>query len=127
MTVSTVPYFTDPNDEAAAVQSMQIMMDLVATNNTITQAYPSNTTTAQQPFDSYPTSTAVRSANHWVGRCKMGQDSGLDGGTSVIDNTLRVYGTNNLYIVDASIIPEITSANPSAMIVSLAEWASDML
>jgi cellobiose dehydrogenase (acceptor) len=65
MTVSTVPYFTDSNDLAAAKSSMQTMLNLLATNNTITQAYPDNSTTVDSFFASYPVTTGSRSANHW--------------------------------------------------------------
>jgi len=35
-----------------------------------------------------------------------------------------VYGTDNLFVVDASIFPGMTTGNPSAMIVVAAEQAA---
>jgi choline dehydrogenase len=46
---------------------------------------------------------------HPVGTCKMGA-----GPDSVVDPLLRVHGTRNLRIADASVIPDIPSANPNA-------------
>jgi choline dehydrogenase len=46
---------------------------------------------------------------HPVGTCKMGAES-----DSVVDPWLRVHGTRNLRIADASVIPDIPSANPNA-------------
>jgi choline dehydrogenase len=46
---------------------------------------------------------------HPVGTCTMGA-----GPDSVVDPLLRVHGTRNLRIADASVIPDIPSANPNA-------------
>ena len=46
---------------------------------------------------------------HPVGTCKMGA-----GPDSVVDPLLRVRGTTNLRVADASVIPDIPSANPNA-------------
>lgn len=70
---------------------------------------------------------SYRSANHWMGTCKMGTDSGLTGGTAVVDTNTKVYGTDNLYVVDASVFPGMVSTNPSALIVAVAERASELI
>ena len=66
----------------------------------------------------------ARRSNHWIGTAKMGTDSGLTGGTSVVDTNTRVYGTGNLFVVDASIFPGQVSTNPSAYIVIAGEQAA---
>jgi len=38
-----------------------------------------------------------------------------------------VYGTDNLFVVDASIFPGITTGNPSAAIIIAAEHAADKI
>ena len=54
----------------------------------------------------------------------MGIDSGLEGGSAVVDTNAKVYGTDNLFVVDSSIFPGMVSTNPSALIVAAAEHAS---
>jgi cellobiose dehydrogenase (acceptor) len=63
-----------------------------------------------------------------MGTCKMGTDDGrLPNGTSVVDTNTKIYGTDNMFVVDASIWPGMPSTNPSALIVTAAEHASDLI
>lgn len=59
-----------------------------------------------------------------MGTCKIGSDDGRDGGTAVVDLNAKVYGTDNLFVVDASIFPGMITPNPSAYIVTVAEHAA---
>ena len=46
---------------------------------------------------------------------------------SVVDEELRVYGVENLRIVDGSVLPKIISANLNAPIQMIAHRASDFI
>jgi choline dehydrogenase len=46
---------------------------------------------------------------------------------SVVDGQLRVYGTDNLSIADASIMPSITTANTMAPCVVIGERAAEFI
>lgn len=68
-----------------------------------------------------------RRSNHWMGTAKLGTDDGRQGGTAVVDLNTKVYGTDNLFVVDASIFPGMPTTNPSALIVIASEHASERI
>ncbi len=54
----------------------------------------------------------------------MGTDDGRSGGTAVVDTNTKVYGTDNLFVVDASVFPGHVTSNPTAAIMIVAEHAA---
>jgi choline dehydrogenase len=59
---------------------------------------------------------------HPVGTCRMGSDR-----LAVVDDRLRVHGLDGLRIVDASVMPTITSGNTASPVVMIAERAADLV
>ena len=61
-------------------------------------------------------------AYHPCGTLKMGTDK-----KAVVDENLKIHGLENIRVVDASVIPEIPSANLNAPTLMIAEKASDLI
>ncbi|KEY73203.1 hypothetical protein S7711_04169, partial [Stachybotrys chartarum IBT 7711] len=65
----------------------------------------------------------VVGAHHFTGTCSMlPHEMG-----GVVDSSLRIYGTMNLRVCDASVIPLVPPANPQATVYGVAEHAAKLI
>ncbi|EAT79401.2 hypothetical protein SNOG_13074 [Parastagonospora nodorum SN15] len=62
-----------------------------------------------------------KTGSHYVGTAKMGAkgEAGV-----VVDTDTKVYGTSNLFVVDASMHPDLPTGNTQAIIMVAAEAAA---
>ncbi|KAH7135557.1 glucose-methanol-choline oxidoreductase-like protein [Dendryphion nanum] len=65
----------------------------------------------------------IQSSGHPVGTCAMLPRESR----GVVDERLKVYGTKNLRVVDASVFPVATRGNPIATVYAVAERAADIV
>ena len=61
---------------------------------------------------------------HPIGTCAIGRPNDP---MAVVDRTCRVYGVENLRVVDASVMPRIPSANTNLPTIMIAERAADLI
>ena len=86
-----------------------------------TEIRPGKNVSNQNELDEVIKNTS-ESAYHPSCTNKMGEDK-----TSVVDQDLRVHGIQNLRVIDASVMPDIVSANLNATTIMIAEKAYDQI
>ncbi|KAF4456326.1 cellobiose dehydrogenase [Fusarium albosuccineum] len=107
------PYLkTDGDKEAITTFMKQVIGYASKPNSTLTIA---SNATAESLISDYTT------GSHYVGTAKMGAEND---GNSVVDVDTKVWGTENLFVVDASIHPDLPTGNTQAIVMVAAEHAA---
>jgi cellobiose dehydrogenase (acceptor) len=111
MQALTNPWFQDATDKAVIIQAVQDVITQSKADASVKVLVPDLTqTTVASYVNNYPASDLC--SNHWVGSNSIGQ---------VVDANLKVFNTNNLFVVDASIFPALPMGNPHGAIMSAVE------
>ncbi|PLS21080.1 choline dehydrogenase [Neptunicoccus cionae] len=120
-------YLADPADRADLRNSLSILREVLAqpalSRFAGPELFPGSKVRTDAEIDSWITDT-LETCYHPVGTCKMGNADAVD---VVVDPECRVRGVDGLRVVDASIMPEIVSANTNATAIMIAEKAADII
>ncbi|PSN51482.1 hypothetical protein C0J52_00759 [Blattella germanica] len=126
-------FLSDINDKAPIVEGHLLALEIAKTKALADAGFVIDTTKYKgcegeefgtRAYFECVVDLFVASAHHYTGTCKMGPRHDP---TAVVDPRLRVYGVQRLRVVDASIMPEITSSNTNAPAIMIGEKASDMI
>ncbi|KAK2008705.1 GMC oxidoreductase [Colletotrichum eremochloae] len=111
--LTTEPYLTTSGDKEAIKSFMnQLIQYASKPNSTLILA---GNTTAESLISEYVT------GSHFVGSAIMGTKND---GKSVVDTRTKVWGTDNLFVVDASMHPDLPTGNTQAIVMVAAEHAA---
>ncbi|EFQ36273.1 GMC oxidoreductase [Colletotrichum graminicola] len=111
--LTTEPYLTTKGDKDAITSFMNQLIKYASKSNS-TLALAGNAT-AESLISEYVT------GSHFVGSAIMGTKND---GKSVVDTQTKVWGTENLFVVDASIHPDLPTGNTQAIVMVAAEHAA---
>ncbi|WP_373989788.1 GMC family oxidoreductase [Duganella sp. BuS-21] len=120
-------YLSTPEDRKVAAEALTLTRTIVAAP-ALQQYAPEE----YKPGVHYRTEEELADAAgaigttifHPVGTCKMGR---VDDAAAVVDSHLRVKGVAGLRVVDASVMPFITSGNTNSPTIMIAEKAAQLI
>ncbi|OAL52711.1 FAD/NAD(P)-binding domain-containing protein [Pyrenochaeta sp. DS3sAY3a] len=113
------PYLTSASDKEAMATAIDEILALSRqANSTLTYIGSANATGASIVATSNPLA-----GTHMTGTTIMGTDDGRNNGSSVVDTNCKVYGTDNLFVVDAGMHPDLPTGNTQAIVMVAAEHA----
>jgi choline dehydrogenase/4-pyridoxate dehydrogenase len=87
------------------------------------QTGPDPKRSSDADIDAHIRTTGI-TVHHPLGTCKMGLPSD---DLAVVDSQLRVFGIENLRVVDASVMPDLVGGNINAPIIMIAEKIADVI
>lgn len=117
------PWLSDPEgiDVQVFASALKRMVASINATPGMTVTSPASNVT---DYVSYLNTAPRNSAIHWGGSCTVGTTDGTKNGTDCVDLTAKVYGTNNLFVVDGSLSRAPTTSNPAFLYEAIAELAS---
>jgi choline dehydrogenase len=120
------PHFlTDADDIAAMISGIRQIRQIMSTepiaSRVVSEDIPGTGVVTDDDIFQFMQRTG-NSAHHQGGTCKMGTDA-----MSVVDERLRVRGVERLRVVDASVMPHLTSGNTNAPTIMIGVKGGDMI
>jgi choline dehydrogenase-like flavoprotein len=121
-------YLSTDEDRRVAAESIRVTRNIVA--QPALQAFRPNEILPGEAVGSDDASLAKAAGDigttifHPVGTAKMGRDTDP---LAVVDERLRVFGLERLRVIDASVMPTITSGNTNSPTIMIAEKGATMI
>jgi choline dehydrogenase len=118
-------YFSEGTDRRAIVGGLRFLRRLFAAPALARYCGPEFLPGAQVESDDELLDYACRKGStvyHASCTCKMGNDP-----TAVVDDRLRVHGLEGLRVIDASVMPAVTSTNTNAPTIMISERGADLV
>ncbi|KAF9031335.1 GMC oxidoreductase, partial [Hymenopellis radicata] len=110
------PWLTTDDDKETITTFLNTLLGYIDADSDLSVS--GDNVTAESILDSLTT------GSHWVASCLMGESND---GSSVVDTDTRVWGTDNLFIADASIHPDLPTGNTQAIVAVVAEKAAERI
>jgi choline dehydrogenase len=118
-------FLSDPQDTAILLEGLKFARKLFSyaplARYAVKETVPGSEVADDASLTDYAR-TNGSTVYHAVGTCAMGTDE-----HAVVDPQLRVKGIKRLRVVDASIMPRITSTNTNATVLMIAEKAAALI
>ena len=122
----TMNYLSTDEDRKIAGKSLKIVRKIVMESKAYKDYEPEELRPGMNVTDIQQLAVeAGKYANtifHPVSTCRMGKDE-----NAVVSDQLKVHGIKNLRVIDASVMPYITSGNTNAPTIMIAEKGADMI
>ncbi|MHC4042109.1 GMC family oxidoreductase [Bradyrhizobium sp. 23AC] len=118
-------HLADPRDVGVILAGLDRIRDIMSqskiSSRVTGEKEPGPSRRSREDMEQYLRTTAG-TCYHLAGTCRMGADD-----DAVVDPALRVRGVEQLRVIDASIMPMISSGNTNAPTIMIAEKGADML
>ena len=119
-------YLSHPDDVQVALRGAHLIQRLSQTpalQGLIKEAIPPDLNAMDDAAMIDDFRARASTCYHPVGTCMMGADPDQ----SVVDSNLKMHGLDNLYVVDASVFPTVTSGNTHAPTTLVAHKGADAI
>src|SRR5205814_9862194 len=118
-------YLSAPNDLRVLIAGIhhtrRIFAQPAMAPYSVEETVPGSSVTSDEQFGEFARNAGTN-VFHPVGTCKMGTDA-----MAVVDPRLKVIGVSGLRVIDASIMPAVTTGNTNAPAIMIGEKGAQMI